>query len=119
LEVAAQYKPMSLYTNHVTEVHDVPVSVITRPLPSVLDEAKVQSLMETIQNEETRGNVPPIDVMWVKGLNPENNYYYSFGGCHRWEAHQRLGLPTIPARIIEVTPATIRTYLGGSTPDFK
>ncbi|KAL2902288.1 Sulfiredoxin chloroplastic/mitochondrial [Bienertia sinuspersici] len=30
-----------------------------------------------------------IDVLEVDGV------YYGFSGCHRYEAHQRLGLPTI------------------------
>ena len=34
---------------HIAEVHDVPMSVIIRPIPPVLDEQKVLSLMETIK----------------------------------------------------------------------
>ena len=34
---------------HIAEVHDVPMSVIIRPIPPVLDEQKVLSLMETLK----------------------------------------------------------------------
>lgn len=39
----------SIHSKHIAEVHDVPVSVLIRPFVSVLDEAKVRSLMETLQ----------------------------------------------------------------------
>lgn len=39
----------SIHSDNIDEVHNVPMDVITRPLPSVLDELKVQSLMETIK----------------------------------------------------------------------
>eukprot|EP01133_Synstelium_polycarpum_P012196 gene12196-14273_t len=95
----------------------MPISVIARPLPSSLEEEKVLSLMDTLK-EGHADLVPPIDVVWVVGENPENNYYLSFGGCHRFEAHKRLGLPTINARIVRSTPDDIKVYLGGSTPHF-
>ena len=39
----------SVHAAHIEEIHQVPMRVIIRPLPSVLDESKVLSLMETIQ----------------------------------------------------------------------
>lgn len=39
----------SIHSDSVEEVHNVPLHVITRPIPPVLDEKKVQSLMNTIQ----------------------------------------------------------------------
>ncbi|EFA76331.1 BEACH domain-containing protein [Heterostelium album PN500] len=112
---------MSVYTRLVTETM-MPISVIHRPLPSYLDEEKVLSLMETLKSTYSSSGseeVPPIDVHYIKGKNnPSNNYYLSFGGCHRFEAHKRLGLPTIKARIVESTPDTIKVYLGSSTPEF-
>ncbi|KYQ90580.1 BEACH domain-containing protein [Tieghemostelium lacteum] len=99
----------------------MPMSVIHRPLISELDEDKVLSLMDTLKSNEnyiTDDTVPAIDVLWVVGKNPNNNYYYSFGGCHRHEAHKRLGLNTIKAKIIKTTPEQIRLYLGSSTPEF-
>jgi len=37
----------SIHAAHITEVHMVPMSVV-RPIPPVIDDLKVQSLMQTI-----------------------------------------------------------------------
>ncbi|EGG16596.1 BEACH domain-containing protein [Cavenderia fasciculata] len=109
---------MSIYTRLISETV-IPMSVIHRPIPSVLDESKVKSLMATIETEGDNPDlVPPIDVKWIVGRDPQNNYYFAFGGCHRFEAHKRLGLPTIRARIVKSTREEIKVYLGSSTPDF-
>ena len=39
----------SIHSDTVEEVHNVPLNVLIRPIPPVLDEPKVQSLMNTIQ----------------------------------------------------------------------
>lgn len=39
----------SIHSGCIAAVHNVPLSVLIRPLPSVLDPAKVQSLVDTIQ----------------------------------------------------------------------
>ncbi|CAK9187136.1 unnamed protein product [Ilex paraguariensis] len=46
-----------------------------------------------------------IDVLEVEGV------YYGFSGCHRFEAHQRLGLPTIRCKIRRGTKETLRHHL--------
>lgn len=38
----------SIHSGCIATVHNVPISVLIRPLPSVLDPAKVQSLVDTI-----------------------------------------------------------------------
>ena len=39
----------SVHSAYIGEIHNVPIRVLIRPFPSVLDEEKVLSLMETIQ----------------------------------------------------------------------
>ena len=40
---------LTVQAAHITEVHNVPMRVLIRPIPSMLDESKVLSLMETIK----------------------------------------------------------------------
>lgn len=47
--VAQMSTDRSVHSAGVDEVHNVPMSVIKRPIPPVLDDNKVLSLMETIQ----------------------------------------------------------------------
>lgn len=39
----------SIHSAQIQEVHDIPVSVLIRPLAPVLDEAKVSSIMEALK----------------------------------------------------------------------
>eukprot|EP00879_Flechtneria_rotunda_P022065 GHRR01023280.1.p1 GENE.GHRR01023280.1~~GHRR01023280.1.p1 ORF type:complete len:140 (+),score=39.73 GHRR01023280.1:153-572(+) len=97
----------SVFVPEDAPVYDMPVSAINRPLMSALDECKLQQFMDDMQ-------FTPIEVAWVQ--DGDDNYYFAFGGCHRWAAVQHLGLPTIRAKLIKVSPSTIDTYLGASSP---
>lgn len=69
-----------------------------------------------MKEESSSNKVPPIDVLWVVGKDG-GNYYFSFGGCHRFEAHKRLNRETIKCKLVRSSTADIRTYLGSSMPE--
>ncbi|NEQ67198.1 MAG: ParB N-terminal domain-containing protein [Symploca sp. SIO2D2] len=86
----------------MVEVREIPLAQIYRPLPRVNDSNKVEALMESIAKEGLR---EPIDVLEVEGK------YYGFSGCHRYEAHQRLGKETIKCRVRHATPSVLKRHL--------
>ncbi|XP_018570008.1 sulfiredoxin-1 isoform X1 [Anoplophora glabripennis] len=108
----------SIHAGNITEVHEMPFSEIIRPFKPELDEKKVKSLMKTLSDPETADQVPPIDVLWITGREG-GNYYYSFGGCHRYTAHQRLKSEFVKVKLVKSTVQDLRCYLGSSTPDLK
>ncbi|XP_078436673.1 sulfiredoxin [Wolffia australiana] len=85
-------------------VLEIPLDQIRRPLlrTRANDPVKVKELMESIKEI---GLQEPIDVLDVDGV------YYGFSGCHRYEAHQRLGLPTIRCKVRRGTRETLRHHL--------
>ncbi|WVW80908.1 hypothetical protein I302_102899 [Kwoniella bestiolae CBS 10118] len=105
--------------NEEAPIHNVPMRVIRRPLPSELDEGKVQTFMEEMKAGDT---FTPIEIIKVKSplkinpTGPAETFYFAMGGCHRYEATKRLGLETIRAKIIEVPAKQMRVYLGAGSP---
>lgn len=49
LPAMAEAEDGSIHTKHIGAVHNVPMDVLIRPIPSELDAGKVQSLMQTLQ----------------------------------------------------------------------
>jgi sulfiredoxin len=82
---------------------NLPVSSIRRPLVRPNDKAKVEALMASIAENGLR---EPIDV-----LECPDGVFFGFSGCHRFEAHQRLGAKTITCRVRRVSPGTLRMHM--------
>jgi uncharacterized ParB-like nuclease family protein len=86
----------------MVEIREIPIAQIRRPLPRQNDPEKVKTLMESIAQEGLR---EPIDVLEVDGQ------YYGFSGCHRYEAHQRLGKETIKCRVRRAPRSVLQRHL--------
>ncbi|CAM9614739.1 unnamed protein product [Phaeothamnion confervicola] len=86
------------------EVKEIPLTNILRPLGKTRsnDAAKVERLMESIAEI---GQQVPIDVLEVDGR------YYGFSGCHRFEAAQRLGMPTIKCRVVKASLEVLHAHM--------
>ena len=80
----------------------VKIQDINRPHQSVIDDDKVEYLMESISEI---GLQQPIDLLEVDGK------LYGFNGCHRYTAHTRLGLEYIEANIRSVDRSTFKLHL--------
>lgn len=83
-------------------VQDIPIDSIQRPLYRHNDPAKVQALMESIQEV---GLQEPIEVLEVDGM------FYGFSGCHRYEACSRLGHKTIRCRVRRAPRSVLNLHL--------
>ncbi|KAL4419411.1 hypothetical protein ABPG77_003385 [Micractinium sp. CCAP 211/92] len=82
----------------------LPVAAIRRPLQGSRsnDPEKVAALMKSI---EEIGLQEPIDVLEVEGN------YWGFSGCHRFEAHQRLGREMILCRVRKATRQILKFHM--------
>lgn len=117
---------MSLQSSNLKEEY-VPLSQIRRPIPPVLDHSKIDAMVSTLKGVPkasatcsleniTSGELPPIDVFLVREQG--KSYYFAFGGCHRFQAYDKLGAegtePMVKARILPATRRTLKVYLGAS-----
>lgn len=84
------------------QIRELRVAEIHRPLPRQTDRIKVERLAESIAQ---KGLHEPIDVLEVEGK------YYGFSGCHRYEAHQVLGKPTIKCRVRRAPRSVLRSHI--------
>ncbi|KAK6204397.1 ParB/Sulfiredoxin [Scheffersomyces amazonensis] len=119
---------MSLQSSQLKEEY-VPLNEIRRPIPPVLDYNKIDAMVSTLNGvpmasatcgleEITSGELPPIDVFKVREQG--RNYYFAFGGCHRFQAYERIDkesgekVTQVKCRILPATRKTLKVYLGGS-----
>lgn len=118
---------MSLQSRNL-KIEYVPLNEIRRPIPPVLDHQKIDAMVSTLkgtpmasatcslENIES-GELPPIDVFLVRECG--KNYYFAFGGCHRFQAYDRLSEngekeTMVKCKILPATRKTLKVYLGGS-----
>lgn len=63
-EHISSMEPSSIHSALIDEIYDIPMKEISRPLLSVLNEDKVQSLMETIEVRLTLKNTIIGDILF-------------------------------------------------------
>ena len=80
------------------------------PIDLRLHENRDCQVEEFMENMRRGDDFTPIEVLWVQ--KGDDDYYFAFGGCHRWEAHKRLGKQTIKSRLVKTTPKSLSVYLG-------
>ena len=118
---------MSLQSSQL-KIEYVALDSIRRPIPPVLDYNKIDAMVSTLNgtpmasatcglDEITSGELPPIDVFSVREAG--KSYYFAFGGCHRFQAYDRLNKEgkketLVKCKILPATRKTLRVYLGSS-----
>ncbi|KAK8241535.1 ParB/Sulfiredoxin [Phyllosticta capitalensis] len=107
-------------------ITQIPLSSILRPIPPVIDHAKVDSMQQTLRGETCTyvpspapekiepGKLPPVDVLHYHSKAQDKDYYFAFGGCHRLQAYDKGGVDMVDVRVLKVTKPMLKVYLGGS-----
>ncbi|CCE65552.1 hypothetical protein TPHA_0L02000 [Tetrapisispora phaffii CBS 4417] len=126
---------MSIQTSNLLKVSELPLSQIRRPIQPVLDYQKIDAMVSTykgtpqasktcsLADAETfkDGNLPPIDVMSVREQG--QTYYFAFGGCHRFQAYDRLAKESpshdimVRCKVMPATRKQLRLYVGTNIDD--
>ncbi|KAI7871710.1 ParB/Sulfiredoxin [Spinellus fusiger] len=103
----------SIHGNSISEVYDIPLAIVNRPIPSQIDRSKVEEMKKKLESEKS-GDLTPIDIHHIEYKGQD--YYFALGGCHRWAAHKELGKETIKGKLIKTPPSVMNVYLGSSSP---
>ncbi|KAH3675939.1 hypothetical protein WICMUC_002235 [Wickerhamomyces mucosus] len=121
---------MSIQSGNINQIHYLPLKQINRPIPPVLDYDKIDSMVSQLNGipmasktctlEEAKifnGELPPIDVLAIRESG--QTYYFAFGGCHRFQAYEKLnGEKLVKCKILPATKRQLKLYLGGSLEKF-
>ncbi|KAK9319995.1 ParB/Sulfiredoxin [Lipomyces orientalis] len=106
---------MSIQTSNLNRISFLPLASIRRPIVPVLDEDKIGRMIETLSRTDPEAiddGLPPIDVLRVRKNGKD--WYFGFGGCHRFQAYERTGKQTVKCKIVPVTESMLKMYVGGS-----
>ncbi|KAK9448322.1 ParB/Sulfiredoxin [Limtongia smithiae] len=105
----------SIQTGGMNRISFLPIDQIRRPIVPVLDEEKISRMIETLAHTDPEAiddGLPPIDVLRVRKNGKD--WYFGFGGCHRFQAYERTGKKTVKCKIVPVTEKMLSLYVGGS-----
>ncbi|CCD23694.1 sulfiredoxin NDAI_0C00330 [Naumovozyma dairenensis CBS 421] len=121
----------SIQTHNLQRITEIPLSQIRRPIMPVLDTQKIDAMVSTMNGipmasktcslesaQSMDGKLPPIDVMVVR--HNDENYYFAFGGCHRFQAYDRQAKDKddsnylVRCKLIPATERQLKMYVGGS-----
>ncbi|CAG81099.1 ParB/Sulfiredoxin [Yarrowia lipolytica] len=108
---------MSMQTT-LAKTEYLPLKEVSRPIPPVLDEEKISKMIETLKAHEHKSSesdesaLPPPDVLVIRRNG--KTHYFAFGGCHRFQAYDRLNTDKILCRLIPCTVDQLKLYLGSS-----
>lgn len=114
---------MSLQTRHFGKIDYIPLNEIIRPIVPILDNTKIGTMVNTLNGNPTAsmtcnlenitpGELPPIDVLCVSDKGVKK--YFAFGGCHRFQAYQKAGMPMVKCKVLPSTKNQLKVYLGSS-----
>ncbi|AET38892.1 sulfiredoxin Ecym_3406 [Eremothecium cymbalariae DBVPG len=124
---------MSIQTRGLAKIEYIPLSHIRRPIAPVLDSTKIDAMVSTVKGVPMasatctlgeavamNGELPAIDVMHVR--EDGKDYYFAFGGCHRFQAYDRLSSERqedtlVRCKIVPTTRKQLRVYVGASLDD--
>lgn len=118
---------MSLQTRNFGKIDYVPLADIVRPIMPVLDNEKIGTMVNTLSGtptasktcrieDITSGELPPIDVLCVSDKGVKK--YFAFGGCHRFQAYEKAGVPMVKCKVLPSTKQQLKIYLGSSVDRF-
>lgn len=118
---------MSLQTRNFGKIDYLPLSSINRPIMPVLDNEKIGTMVHTLNGKPTAsktcklediksGELPPIDVLCVSQQGVKK--YFAFGGCHRFQAYEKAGVPMVKCKVLPCTKGQLKIYLGSSVDSY-
>ncbi|KAL0630565.1 hypothetical protein Q9L58_010586 [Maublancomyces gigas] len=113
----------SLQSRGISTTQVLPLSIILRPIPPVIEQLKIDSMVQTLQGDVptandtscgyTPGHLPPVDILHYR--SPEaKDFYFAFGGCHRLQAYEKARVEGVECKVLKVTKGMLKVYLGGS-----